>query len=178
MSNSVRILPHYTYNDWVNWKGQWELIEGIPYAMSPTPVPEHQRIGANISSEFGLQLKKCNRCNVYQPIDYKISEEIIVQPDMLVVCDTIEKDFLDFSPSLVVEILSPSTALKDRYSKFDIYEKQQIKYYLIVSPDKEEVEIYSIENRTYQLKQTGKNVIYTFSFEVDCNVTIDFKEIW
>ncbi|MEJ7685326.1 MAG: hypothetical protein WKG06_47285 [Segetibacter sp.] len=57
MSNSVRILPHYTYNDWVNWKGQWELIEGIPYAMSPTPVPEHQRIGANISSEFGLQLK-------------------------------------------------------------------------------------------------------------------------
>ncbi|MEJ7685327.1 MAG: Uma2 family endonuclease [Segetibacter sp.] len=97
---------------------------------------------------------------------------------MLVVCDTIEKDFLDFSPSLVVEILSPSTALKDRYSKFDIYEKQQIKYYLIVSPDKEEVEIYSIENRTYQLKQTGKNVIYTFSFEVDCNVTIDFKEIW
>ncbi len=178
MSNAVKILPHYTYNDWINWKGQWELIEGIPYAMSPMPVPKHQRIGANIVIEFGDQLRKCKSCNVYQPLDYKISDEIIVQPDMLVVCGKIEKSFLDFPPSLVVEILSPSTALKDRHSKFGIYEEQQIKYFIIVFPDKEEAEIYTIENNTYQLKQTGRNFTYTFSFESDCNATVDFKEIW
>jgi hypothetical protein len=43
-----RLLPHYTYDDWLNWEGQWELIEGIPYAMSPMPVPNHQRIAANL----------------------------------------------------------------------------------------------------------------------------------
>ncbi len=178
MSNAVKILPHYTYNDWINWKGQWEIIEGIPYAMSPMPVPKHQRIGANIVIEFGDQLRKCKSCNVYQPLDYKISDEIIVQPDMLVVCGKIEKSFLDFPPSLVVEILSPSTALKDRHSKFGIYEEQQIKYFIIVFPDKEEAEIYTIENNTYQLKQTGRNFTYIFSFESDCNATVDFKEIW
>ena len=178
MSSIVKILPHYTYDDWVNWQGQWELIDGIPYAMSPMPVPKHQRIAANVLSEFRMELKKCKSCKVYQPIDYKISDEIIVQPDMLVICGKIDKKFLDFPPALVVEILSPSTALKDRHSKFGIYEEQQIKYYLIISLEKEEVEIYTIEDGTYQLKQTGRDFSYTFYFDADCTVTVDFGEIW
>ena len=125
MSNAIKILPHYTYDDWINWEGQWELIDGIPYAMSPMPVPKHQRVAANILAEFRIELKKCKHCNVYQPLDYKISDEIIVQPDMLIVCGKIEKNFLDFPPALVGEILSPSTALKDGHSKFEIYQQQQ-----------------------------------------------------
>lgn len=178
MSNAVKILPHYTYEDWVNWEGQWELIDGIPHAMSPMPVPKHQRIAANVSSEFRRELKKCEKCNVYQPLDYKVSEDIIVQPDVIIVCGKIDKSFLDFPPEMVVEILSPSTALKDRHSKFGIYEEQQIKYYILISPDKEEVEIYAIENSIYQLKQIGREVTHTFSFETDCSATVDFKEIW
>ncbi len=37
-----KILPYYTYEDYLRWEGQWEVIEGIPYAMSPMPRPEHQ----------------------------------------------------------------------------------------------------------------------------------------
>jgi len=178
MSNAVKILPHYTYDDWLNWEGQWELIDGIPYAMSPMPVPKHQRIAGNLTTEFGIELKKCKECNAYQPVDYKITEDVIVQPDMLIVCGKIDKKFLDFPPILVAEILSPSTALKDKHSKFQIYEEQHIKYYLIISPDKEEVEVYTIEDGAYQLKQTGKEFVYTFSFAENCTATIDFKEIW
>ncbi len=29
-----RYRPHYTYNDYCQWEGKWELIEGIPYALS------------------------------------------------------------------------------------------------------------------------------------------------
>lgn len=179
MSGVVKILSHYIYDDWLNWQGQWELIDGIPYAMSPMPVPEHQRIAVNILSEFGMELKKYKSCTVYPPIDYKVSNDTILQPDGVIVCIPIDdKKFLDFPPALFVEILSPSTALKDRHSKFNIYEEQQIKYYIIVSIEKEEVEIYTIENGTYQLKQTGNDFTYTFSFDADCNATVDFKEIW
>ena len=178
MPNAVKILPHYTYEDWVNWKGQWELIDGIPYAMSPMPVPKHQRIASALNAEFYTALKKCKHCKVYQPIDYKISDEIIVQPDILIVCSKIDKKFLDFPPALVVEILSPSTALKDRHTKFDIYQQQQIKYYLIVSPDTEQIEVYEIEDGVYRLKQTGRELTYDFSFEMGCTAFIDFKEIW
>ena len=126
MGNAVKILPHYTYEDYKQWEGRWELIEGVPYAMSPQPVPNHQRIAANLTSEFISALRNCKKCAVYQPIDYKISEETILQPDMLIVCEPIYKKYLDFPPSLVVEILSPSTALKDRHTKFEIYQLQNI----------------------------------------------------
>ncbi len=75
MSGAIKILPHYTYDDWVNWKGKWELIDGFPFAMSPMPVPKHQRIAGNILSEFRTELKSCNACSVYQPLDYQISDD-------------------------------------------------------------------------------------------------------
>jgi len=177
LSNAVKILPHYTYDDYVQWEGHWELIDGIPYAMSPLPVPEHQRIAGNLLTEFRLPLKNCNKCAVYQPIDYRITDDTILQPDMLVVCGEISKKYLDFPPALVVEILSPSTALKDRHTKYGIYESQGIKYYIIIAADKEEVEIYELENGKYQLKQSGKSFSYDFSF-LECIARVDFKEIW
>jgi Uma2 family endonuclease len=177
MGSAIKILPHYTYEDYIQWEGQWELIEGIPYAMSPQPVPKHQRIAVNLSAEFRAALKKCKRCIAYQPIDYKISEETILQPDMLVVCKPINKKFLDFPPSLVVEILSPSTALKDRHTKFEIYQSQKIPYFIIISPDTEDAEIYELKNNEYTLAQSGHSFSYTFSFE-DCIAGIDFNEIW
>ena len=42
MSSVIKILPYYTYEDYCHWEGRWELIDGIPYAMSPAPNPIHQ----------------------------------------------------------------------------------------------------------------------------------------
>ncbi len=177
MSGAVKILPHYTYVEYEEWEGQWELIEGIPYAMSPLPVPKHQKIAAALTTEFTMMLKGCKQCTAYQPIDYRISDDTILQPDMLIVCGEITKKYLDFPPGLVVEILSPATALKDRHSKYSIYESQGIPYYLIISPDIEEVEVFKLEGTTYKLDQKGKAFSYSFSFG-SCKVTVDFKEIW
>ena len=179
MAGAVKILPYYTYDDWTNWEGQWELIEGIPYAMSPMPVPKHQILASNLTVEFGNELKRCGSCNVIQPVDYRVSDDIILQPDLLIVCGPISKKYLDFPPVLVVEITSPSTALKDRYSKFKIYEQQQVQYYLIVSPDDEKVEVFEMENEAYQLKQSGRGFHYCFQFDNNnCLANVDFNEIW
>ena len=178
MSNSSWILPHYTYNDYVHWEGRWELIDGIPYAMSPLPVPKHQWLAANISSEFINEMKGCKHCKVYHPIDYRVSDDTIIQPDMLIVCGEIEKEYLDFAPALVVEILSPATALKDRHSKYSIYETQLVKYYLIISLDLEEVEVYELDGNKYKLQQKGHDFSFGFSFDKDCFANISFKEIW
>lgn len=177
MSSAVKILPHYTYDDYVHWEGRWEVIEGVPYAMSPLPVPKHQRIAVNLTTEFKIALKKCKKCTVYQPIDYLIYDDTILQPDMLVVCKPIVKKFLDFAPSLVVEILSPSTALKDRHTKFHLYQSQHIPYFIIISPDNEEAEIFEIKDGEYTLIKNGHAFSYSFYFE-DCKAEIDFNEIW
>ena len=178
MSIAEKYRPHYTYEDYCQWEGNWELIEGMPYAMSPAPIPAHQRVNSTLIFEFELALKKsCKKCKLYLPIDWKITEDTIVQPDLLIVCDKIEKKFLDFPPALVVEILSPSTSSKDRNEKMEIYQGQKVKYYLIVDPQFKKTEIYQICNDKYEPVSITPEV-FTFKLEEDCYIEVNFLDIW
>ena len=96
--SKIKLLPHYTYEDYCNWEGRWELIDGIPFAMSPAPTPRHQWLIANIISELRVSIKKskCKLCKVYDFIDVKIEDDTILQHDCSVVCKPITKNFLDF----------------------------------------------------------------------------------
>jgi Uma2 family endonuclease len=127
---------------------------------------------------FYLALKKCETCRAYQAIDFKITEDTIVQPDIPVFCKKPTNRFVDFPPALVAEVLLPSTALKDRHSKSGLYAGQGIPYYIIISPDSDEAEVYMLEENSYVLKQKGAAFPYTFTFEQDCSATVDFSEIW
>lgn len=179
MRTAYKILPHYTYEDYCRWEGQWELIDGIPYAMSPAPRPEHQAVTGNLHAEFRTAIKKAHcSCKVYQPIDYKITEDTVLNPDVLLVCQPIKKAYLDFPPSLVVEILSPATALKDRHTKFDIYEQQQVPYYLLVDVDKKEVEVYMLnEHKVYKGIEVDQKAPVRFSFS-GCSLDLLLDDIW
>lgn len=178
MSTVFKILPHYTYDDWLHWDGRWELIDGIPFAMSPTPVPQHQRVAAELTYLFISAIKKagCKKCKVYQPLDYRISEDTILEPDLLIVYDNIRKKILDFPPALVAEILSPSTMLKDRNTKYELYQQQLVKYYLIIDADKEIVELYKIHDGKYLREDFTKT--YTFELDDDCSIEVALNEIW
>lgn len=178
MNVAHKFLPNYTYDDYCQWEGQWELIDGIPYAMSPMPIPIHQRVNGNLYARFEAALKKaCKECKAYLPIDWKIFDNTIVQPDLLVVCKKIEKKYLDFTPILVVEILSPSTAVKDRNIKKEIYLSQQVKYFLIIDPQLKKVEIYELLNNSYSPVAISPNN-FVFTIEDRCTADVNFEDIW
>ena len=178
MAYAQKILPHYTYEDWVHWEGRWELIDGIPIAMSPMPQPKHQRVAANliVETEIALRKSNCAKCKVYQPLDYKITEDTILVPDVLIVCGEISKPYLDFAPALVVEVLSPSTALRDRHTKYELYALQGVPYYLIADPEKETLEIYELVNGSYELQQAADTA--SFDLEKGCRIDVSFTNIW
>ncbi len=177
MSIAERYRPHYTYNDYCQWEGRWEIIEGMPYAMSPLPVPEHQRVCLKLSILLEEALVDCKDCTVYPPLDWKVSEDTIVQPDVLVVCEKIEKKYLDFSPALVIEVLSPSTASKDRGEKMEIYQLQKVKYYLIVDAQFKKIEIYTLEQNSYG-NATVNPKRFDFFFKESCSAAIRFDNVW
>ena len=55
--------------------------------MSPLPTLTHQRVNGTLFEAFNKTLKKgCRECTVYIPIDWKITEHTIVQPDLSVDC--------------------------------------------------------------------------------------------
>jgi Uma2 family endonuclease len=178
--SAVKLLPYYTYDDYCHWEGRWELIDGIPFAMSPAPGMRHQWLIANIISELRNAIKTagCKHCMVYDFIDIKIAEDTIVQPDCSVICKPTKRNFLDFPAALVVEILSPSTALKDRHTKFSIYEKFGIKYYMIVDEEKNEIEIYSLADSKYSLQPINSDSTFIFALDDDCQIELLFKNIW
>ena len=178
MGTAQKIIPHYIYEDYVHWEGNWELIEGFPIAMSPAPIPRHQLIGGALYAEFHFALKKCSHCRAYLPSDYKVKEDTILQPDIMVLCQTPKNKFIDFAPSLVAEILSPSTALRDRNTKYEIYQQQGIKYYLIVDINTNSIEIYELKNGQYQITLANADGSFDFSFEEECRVNVPLNEVW
>jgi len=52
MLSAIKILPHYTYEEYCQCEGRRELIEGIPYAMCPATAPRHQWVSSNIKGEI------------------------------------------------------------------------------------------------------------------------------
>ena len=116
---------------------------------------------------------------MYDFIDIKVADDTILQPDAVVVCKDINKPFLDFPAVIVVEVLSPSTAMKDRNNKFYIYQSQKIPYYLIIDVDKDEVEIYHLkEDNRYHLEIISLAEPYTFNLDTGCTADILLNNIW
>ncbi len=174
-------LPHYTYYDYEQWEGRWEVIQGIPFSMLPSPLPEHQLFASELTTRFSNALKAlpCKDCYASLPVDYKISEDTIVQPDMLIICGRPRKAYLDFPPELVIEILSNSTLNKDRGIKFRLYQQARISYYLIVDIQDKRIEVYKLEHGEYKMTLPKTSTTCPFDFNIGkCSaVTVDLH-VW
>ena len=174
-------FPYYTYSDYKEWDDKWELIDGIAYAMAPAPYPKHQKVVVHVWRELDKNLKCSNKnCTVYvAPIDWKIDENSVVQPDVALFCEETEKQFFSKTPPLVVEVLSKSTALKDVTTKYKLYEKQGVLYYIIIEPNSEISDIFKLIDGEYQLmKKATKEDVYEFKFSDDCSSQIDFSTVF
>ena len=172
-------LPHYTYDNYCSWEGDWELINGIAYAMAPSPTVEHQNISTNILVQLHHLLEGCEACKALIEIDYKISDDTVVRPDVLVACE-IRKEAVNVTqtPRIIFEVLSASTKLKDRTVKLHLFAKQKVPYFVLVDPKANLAEVYRLTSRgTYKLE--AELVEETFEFEFDaCRLLFAFKAIW
>jgi len=146
----------YTYADYVTWTGdeRWELIDGVPYMMSPAPMMDHQEISMRLSAELFRQLrgKSCFPYAAPTDVTFEESEDTptVVQPDLFVLCGDYRrgKRVVDV-PTLIVEILSRSTALKDRGKKRALYERVGVKEYWIVDGANETFEVLHHDGEHY-----------------------------
>ncbi len=126
----------FTYADYATWPEdqRWELIDGEAYDMTPAPSTLHQAVVLHLGSTLNasLQDSPC-RCFV-APTDVVFSEHDVVQPDVLVVCDRsrITEANIQGPPDLVVEVLSPSTGVKDKREKKNLYERYGVREYVLV----------------------------------------------
>ena len=154
-------------------ENRYELIDGIVYLLA-SPAFTHQRILGEMHIVLHEYLKNSENCDTFvAPFDVKLIRQQIkllreeteddinvVQPDLIVLCDYLdeinEKDKYQGTPTLVIEILSPSTRSKDRVKKLDLYMESGIAEYWIIDPKTETVMVYS-----YKEGELDRDALYT-----------------
>lgn len=180
----------FNYADYLTWPDdeRWEIIEGVPYDMSPAPAREHQRISAIIFAKIYnfLAGKKCEA--YFAPFDVRLVEskdeadekiETVVQPDIVVICDQnkLDKQGCLGAPDIAVEIISPSTSYKDQTEKLRLYERYGVREYWIVNPDAKYIMVYRLEGVKYDKPEylNKSDILESRALE---GLKIDLSEVW
>lgn len=129
-----------------------ELISGELVMMSPASTG-HTYVDDNILSIFKHYLKGKNCIPFGDGLLVHLTEEDAFVPDVMVVCDRskIRRNGVYGAPDLVVEVLSPRTAKRDRGYKKTVYERSGVTEYWIVDPAGKSVEVYLLRDGRYEL---------------------------
>lgn len=126
---------------------RYEAIGGELY-VSPPPKPPHQWVSAGLFAELlDLLVRPGHGYLLYAPIGVEFPEtEEGVQPDILFISKErlhiVTEHWIQGPPDLVIEILSPRTARRDRTVKRHLYERQGVAEYWIVDLDARQVEVW------------------------------------
>jgi len=170
----------YTYADYCQWDDgeRWELIDGVSYLMSPAPLRTHQGISRELTRQLANFLIG-KPCKVYAaPFDVRLNadtyDDTVVQPDLLIVCDSSKLDDKGCTgaPDMVIEILSPSTGRHDKLVKFQTYQKAGVREYWIVDPDTRTVQVNILENGKYVAAMYGDTGIAPVHILEGCTVNL------
>ena len=152
-----KLDERFTYGQYYEWDDgeRWELIDGVPYNMTQSPVRIHQEISRNITGMLYEFVKSRSWQIYFAPFDVRLPDfeeqdnydvPTVVQPDIVVICD---KNKLDDrgcrgAPDLVVEILSSFTSRKDIVVKFPLYERHGVREYWVIYPVEESLMVFTL----------------------------------
>ena len=150
----------HTYADYLETSDdeRYELLYG-ELVMAPAPREIHQSILGRLHIDMGVFLDEHNLGYIYfSPFDVVLSDENVVQPDLLFVSNErahiITPDNIQGAPDLVVEILSPATAERDRSVKFELYAEHGVHEYWIVDPDARTITVFLLNEGEFEEMDT------------------------
>ena len=184
MSSIRQFIPVYTVADYQHWKGDWELWNGVAIAMTPSPFGGHQRVVSRLAQIFLDGLDKhsressCSNCGVYVDLDWIVSNDTVVRPDLIVDCGDWVQEHLRRVPSIAVEVRSPSTAQNDSTYKFRLYEEHAVGYYIMVDPISKSIEFYGLVEGKFDRMWMNQTNRIAFRLKDGCTLQADFTKLF
>jgi Uma2 family endonuclease len=175
----------YTYADYLTWEGpeRYQIIYGEAFMMA-APSLAHQSILMELSLQFGNWLRG-KPCRVLAaPLDVRLfpeednSDDTVVQPDLLVVCDRTKfaKGSVNGSPDLAVGIVSPTTSKKEHFLKFGAYLDAGVREYWVIEPEKKLVQVHVYENGHFIYSDCKEDAV--IRSVVLQGFSIELKSLW
>lgn len=127
-----------------------EFIDG-EMQMAPAPYPIHQIVVSELFRILDRHIKTGRL--LFAPADVKLGDDVL-QPDIFWIRDDgdcqIAGSYWEGAPDFVAEVLSPSTAKRDRDDKFRIYERAGVREYWLIDPDAQFIEVYVRRDEVFQ----------------------------
>ena len=177
ISSGQMTLEEYLEFDY-NAEGRYEYFDGEVFEMSGGS-PEHSLLG----NQLGFLLKRESiqrECSVYNS-DVKLKVPALPPyryGDVTVLCgkpiyEEIGRQKLLVNPTLIVEVLSPSTEIYDREEKFNAYKSiESLREYLLVSQSKRLVTLYTKYNEKFwfQSQYIAGETLKLESLEIELSV--------
>lgn len=175
LSAAEKYRPSYTIDDYRHWEGAWELWSGTAVAMSPSPFGLHAALLIKIGKLLDNAIED-NGCSatVLAEIDWIVSSDTVVRPDLSVVCGGPPARHVESAPALVVEILSEGTRERDPTHKKELYRQNHVALYLIVDPDKSTSTLWKLDGQSYIEHPAGEPV----SLCDDCPLELDCSQLF
>jgi Uma2 family endonuclease len=136
---------------------RYEIHDG-ELSVTPAPGTGHQGVSIALASALYTHVTERSLGRVFTaPIDVILSDTTIVQPDLVFIASNrsaiISARGIEGAPTLVVEILSPSTARIDRNRKLQLYARHGVPYYWIVDSDARSIDVYRAPAGIYTLAE-------------------------
>lgn len=113
-----------------------ELLYGR-LLLTPSPSLRHQRASIRLAVWLDGQAAALGGEALIAPLDVRLADHSIVQPDLMFVSPerrSILRERVHGAPDLLIEILSPSTARRDRGEKLRLYAESGVSEYWVVDP--------------------------------------------
>jgi Uma2 family endonuclease len=127
---------------------RFELVDGV-LLVSPAPIILHQRVVSNVVRLL-CDAVPPDLDVLTAPVDWYVSETTVFQPDVLVArIDDPRAGRLDTTPVLAVEVLSPSTRLRDLGLKRRAYEDIGLPRYWVVDPDRPQLTVLRLDGSRF-----------------------------
>ena len=156
-----------------------EVFDGIVYDMA-SPSQIHQSISMQLSTVINNYiLRKKGPCSIFSaPFDVKLSDSplIIVQPDIMVVCDKnkLDEKRCNGAPDFIIEIVSPANPSDDYIRPLYYYKHYEVRAYWIVAPRRKVITVNYFENNIVSVQYPFDSVIKVNIFD---DLLINFSDI-
>jgi Uma2 family endonuclease len=176
---------HFTYADYLSWEGpeRYQIIDGEAFMMS-SPTVEHQAISGELSRQLANFLVGKSSRVFAAPLDVRLfpeedlSDDTVVQPDILVVCDSAKlgKGSVNGPPDLVMEIVSASNSQQEMFRKFENYLNAGVREYWVLEPEMKIVHVHVLQDGHYISSSYKKDAVIPVSILPP--FSIDLKTLW
>jgi Uma2 family endonuclease len=142
---------------------RYQILDGT-LDVTPSPSPDHQDVLANLHAAVRDHVKVHGRGRTFfAPVDVILADNTVVQPDLVFLdaerTHLVSPRGIEGAPTLVVEVLSPSTAAIDRGMKSRLYARHGVAYYWIVDVDARAIEAYELIAGGYRLAARGQGQV-------------------